>query len=529
VIPARNEPHLQRTIDSILSAARGEIEVIAVLDGYWPDPPIKEDARVRQVHFSEARGMRAAINAGARLAKGEYLMKCDAHCLFDEGFDVKLAQDCRYGWTMVPRRYGLDAESWIRNEGKMYEFQYIDLPSFKGRNWPEYAERVRDNELPNLMTFQGSCWLMHLKRFWWLGGLDDVNYGMMGREAQEISLKTWLSGGRQVLNRKTWYAHWSKPSSNYPGRSAAKEKSIAYAQELWLNDKWPHQRRKLSWLVEKFAPVPANINLIPNGSGHENDKEKDAKGKKEASEGKERDKDAKTEEKDGESKEARAEDSERDIVKGIPEEDATTGRGIRVVRKSGMNRSGLYEYFASLGFKVGAEIGVQRGRNSALMFEKIPGLKLYLVEPYKDYESGNRRYGAANHDKFKRMTLKRLRGKDIVLLEMFSEDAARKVPDDSLDFVYIDGMHLYDFVMQDIILWSRKVREGGIISGHDYDRNSSVVQVMHAINDYVRVHNIDPLYLTDTRAYKVKGDKTTSWFWVNPSRREIIGRIKDSR
>jgi len=163
------------------------------------------------------------------------------------------------------------------------------------------------------------------------------------------------------------------------------------------------------------------------------------------------------------------------------------------------------------------------------MFEKIPGLKLYLVEPYKDYESGNRRYGAANHDKFKRMTLKRLRGKDIVLLEMFSEDAARKVPDDSLDFVYIDGMHLYDFVMQDIILWSRKVREGGIISGHDYDRNSSVVQVMHAINDYVRVHNIDPLYLTDTRAYKVKGDKTTSWFWVNPSRREIIGRIKDSR
>lgn len=255
VIPARNEPYLQNTISSILSAAKGEIEVIAVLDGYWPDPPIRDDSRVRLIHFSEPRGMRTSINAAARLASGKYLMKCDAHCMFADGFDIELSSVCRHNWTIVPQRCKLNVENWSKGED-ICSFEYINLPDFKGKRWPEYAERVDGRPLANLMTFQGSCWMMRLERFWYYGGLDEVNYGMMGREAQEISLKTWLSGGRQLLNRNTWYAHWTKPGSNYPGRSAAKEKSKAYSKELWLKNAWPLQSRTLAWLVEKFSPVP---------------------------------------------------------------------------------------------------------------------------------------------------------------------------------------------------------------------------------------------------------------------------------
>ena len=51
VIPARNEPYLQKTIDSLLGASDHEIEVIAVLDGYWPDPPIKDNPNIKQIHF----------------------------------------------------------------------------------------------------------------------------------------------------------------------------------------------------------------------------------------------------------------------------------------------------------------------------------------------------------------------------------------------------------------------------------------------------------------------------------------------
>jgi len=254
VIPSRNEPYLQKTIDSLLTSAMGEIEVIVVLDGYWPDPPIESNSKVTLIHFSEPRGMRAAINAGARLAKGKYLMKCDAHCTFAEGFDIELAKSCRHDWTVVPQRY--DANDNFEEVQKVCSFEYINLPSFKGKKWPEYEKRAGDKPLAELMTFQGSCWFMFLDRFWFYGGIDEVNYGMMGREAQEVSLKTWLSGGRLLLNRNTWYAHWSKPNSHYPGRAEAKEKSIAYCKELWLNNKWPLQVRTLAWLVERFAPVP---------------------------------------------------------------------------------------------------------------------------------------------------------------------------------------------------------------------------------------------------------------------------------
>ncbi|NIT59155.1 MAG: hypothetical protein GWN00_23910, partial [Aliifodinibius sp.] len=51
-----------------------------------------------------------------------------------------------------------------------------------------------------------------------------------------------------------------------------------------------------------------------------------------------------------------------------------------------------------------------------------------------------------------------------------SEQAAEwEIPDGMLDFVYIDADHRFDHVMQDIILWFKKIRRGGILSGHDYD------------------------------------------------------------
>ena len=257
VIPARKEQYLQQTIDSILKAARGTIEVIAVLDGYWPNPSIKDDPRVHLIHFPEPRGMRTAINAGAKLAKGEYLMKCDAHCIFADGFDEALKADCKPDYTLVPTRYSLDSNKWERKINKKYEFEYISSDQLKGKRWPEFAKRVEGKKLCDLMTSQGSCWFMRWERFWDLGGLDDINYGSMGREAQEVCLKSWLSGGRYVLDRNTWYAHWSKSRSDprFAHRDE-KQKSIEFATDLWMNDKWPLAKRKLKWLVKRFAPVP---------------------------------------------------------------------------------------------------------------------------------------------------------------------------------------------------------------------------------------------------------------------------------
>jgi glycosyltransferase involved in cell wall biosynthesis len=114
VIPARNEPYLKKTILDLLEKAAGEIEIIVNLDGYWPAPEdIVDNPKVIYIHRSKALGMRAGINSGVAIAKGEYILKSDAHCMFIcAGFDSVLKQDIKDNWVVVPRRYPLDPEKW---------------------------------------------------------------------------------------------------------------------------------------------------------------------------------------------------------------------------------------------------------------------------------------------------------------------------------------------------------------------------------------------------------------------------------
>src|SRR5687768_15915071 len=107
LIPSRNERFLIPTVDDIFSKAAGEIEIIVTLDGYWPegwaDVVGRYDGKLKTIHRGEARGMRDGINSAAAIAKGKYLMKSDAHCMFAEGFDEILKADCDEDWVVVPR------------------------------------------------------------------------------------------------------------------------------------------------------------------------------------------------------------------------------------------------------------------------------------------------------------------------------------------------------------------------------------------------------------------------------------------
>ena len=188
------------------------------------------------------------------------------------------------------------------------------------------------------------------------------------------------------------------------------------------------------------------------------------------------------------------------------------------IELKGLNRNEMYGLFAKLGYKVGCEVGVWTGKNAVQMFEHIPGLKLFLVDPYKDYARARKKRGDNRlFRRVKHRAHRRTRGKHRQFIEMFSEDAVRKFDDESLDFVYIDGNHSYDYVMLDIILWERKVKKGGIISGHDYYNSGKVkVRVKDAVNDYIRSHSINPWYITDIKseATIVKRNHRRSWFWV---------------
>ena len=86
-----------------------------------------------------------------------------------------------------------------------------------------------------------------------------------------------------------------------------------------------------------------------------------------------------------------------------------------------------------------------------------------------------------------RTARKVVRPYNAVIIKKKSLDATKDIKE-PLDFVYIDGDHSYDSVMLDIILWSKMIRKGGVISGHDYRRNKFGVKV--AVDDYTRQHGL---------------------------------------
>jgi glycosyltransferase involved in cell wall biosynthesis len=271
IIPAKNEIYLQKTIDDLLLKARGEIEIIPVLDGYWPNPPLKDDNRVRILHRGKGRGMRAAINDGAAIARGEYLMKCDAHCMFDEGFDVKLIKDYQENWIVIPRRLRLDAENWCIEESSKHkppiDYEYLGSPGHygaKGNKWDQRTVERMDNPkylIDETLSFQGSCWFMskdHFDNF--LHGMSEEGYGSFVREAQEIGLKTWLGGGKVMVNKKTWYAHLHKGPKlgrMYFIDKRGMERGNAYCDDFWFNNRWTEAKHDMAWLIERFMPVPS--------------------------------------------------------------------------------------------------------------------------------------------------------------------------------------------------------------------------------------------------------------------------------
>src|ERR1035437_4368594 len=93
IIPARQEDMLDRTIQDLLENIQANTQIIVVLDGWIPDPSLTQsDPRLTIIYNPQSKGQRGASNQAARLAKGKYIMKVDAHCAFDKGFDVKMLE-----------------------------------------------------------------------------------------------------------------------------------------------------------------------------------------------------------------------------------------------------------------------------------------------------------------------------------------------------------------------------------------------------------------------------------------------------
>lgn len=274
VIPSRSDQWLQQTVDDLFSKAETKVEVIVVYDGRWANPILRDHPQLVQVHQGEVHnnlGMRAAINAGMLLARGQYVMKIDEQCMVDQGYDRKLIAGYELNSVVIPRRKRLEPETWSLQIDKRPDIDYmqVDYPyqrpydktcGLHGAEWkrPERADIMIDDT----PTMQGSCYFMS-KDYWFrlFHPLDDINYGNFTQEAQEISMKAWLSGGSVRVNKNTWYAHWHKGSKGkgygfsneqYSRHMAGTERGRLYAIEYWLNTKdW---RYDFAWFIDERFP-----------------------------------------------------------------------------------------------------------------------------------------------------------------------------------------------------------------------------------------------------------------------------------
>ena len=97
-------------------------------------------------------------------------------------------------------------------------------------------------------------------------------------------------------------------------------------------------------------------------------------------------------------------------------------------------------------------------------------------------------------------------------------DAVKEFADNSLDFVYLDGNHNFTHIAEDIHHWLRKVKPGGILSGHDYVKHKPGIDthVYQVVNAYTDAYFIKPWFVLGTRE-KIEGqirDHDRSWMWI---------------
>lgn len=186
-----------------------------------------------------------------------------------------------------------------------------------------------------------------------------------------------------------------------------------------------------------------------------------------------------------------------------------------------VSRDDLPELFHEMGFKVGVEIGVAKGKFSRVLCSK--GAKLYAVDPYQSYDDYDTDGNQARLDYELKQARHRMKGYDCEFIRKTSMEAVKDFKDGSIDFVYIDGHHGFKYVTEDIFEWSKKVKKGGIISGHDFiftraDHHSPFAcHVKIVVPAYTKAFRIDNWYvLGDYNAQEGhKRDHWRSWLWIN--------------
>lgn len=171
------------------------------------------------------------------------------------------------------------------------------------------------------------------------------------------------------------------------------------------------------------------------------------------------------------------------------------------------NTSQTRNDLAKLFTGTGVEVGTEQGEFAEVICQTAD--KLYCVDKWQAYRGYRDHTRNGKLQTFYETTVARLAPYNVELLRMSSEQAVHRFEDESLDFVYIDANHALEYAFWDIISWTRKVRPGGIVAGHDYARREGqdrYYDVVGAVQLYTKYRNLEYVIWN--------GDEVPSWSFI---------------
>ena len=181
-------------------------------------------------------------------------------------------------------------------------------------------------------------------------------------------------------------------------------------------------------------------------------------------------------------------------------------------------RDDLTKLIDDLDLHVGVEIGVDEGffsdwllANSNLqVLHSIDAWSTETEKTLSEYAARNAKIMADRKQEYRsgeqdaRERLSKFGGRSHII-KAISWEAAGLFEDNSIDFIYFDGSHTKDGLGRDIICWLSKIKNGGVISGHDYCRKHGY-GVIEVVDNFVKSHGLQ-LHLTRER-------ESPSWWTI---------------
>lgn len=147
------------------------------------------------------------------------------------------------------------------------------------------------------------------------------------------------------------------------------------------------------------------------------------------------------------------------------------------------------------------EVGCHHGRSAAFMAVEIANSGKQIQFDCVDPWDGRSETGTGYNNNLAQFMLNLEPATGFfTAIQAASPEAAESYAKESLDFVFIDAIHLYENHHADILAWLPKIKTGGYIGGHDYVKGHSN-GIERAVSELLPDHKVYEGSLVGTWLY----------------------------